>query len=43
MQPDPKKYIQDAEIACHELQQFTRNKSLEDLESDRGLQLIVER
>lgn len=43
MQPDPKKYIQDAQIACHELQQFTRDKSLENLESDRGLQLIVER
>lgn len=37
------KYIQDAITACRELRDFTAGKTLTDLESDRGLQLIVER
>ena len=37
------KLLQDALTACDELEVFTKGKTLDDLESDRGLQLIVER
>lgn len=37
------KLLQDALTACDELEVFTTGKTLGDLESDRGLQLIVER
>ena len=43
MQRDGKKFIRDALIAAEELRGFTAGKSLADVESDRGLQLIIER
>ena len=43
MQHKINKLLQDALTACGELETFTKGKTLNDLESDRGLQLIVER
>ena len=43
MQLKRAKFIEDALLACRELQTFTKGKSLDDVESDRGLQLIMER
>lgn len=37
------KLLHDALRVCEELRNFVNGKSLEDLECDRGLQLIVER
>ena len=37
------KLVNDALLTCDELKLFTRGKTLEELESDRGLQLILER
>ena len=38
-----KKLIHDALRVCEELKTFISNKTLKDLENDRGLQLIIER
>lgn len=37
------KLVQDARGACVELRSFTSGKTYENLKSDRGLQLILER
>lgn len=37
------KLVHDAIRVCEELSSFTRDKTLQDLETDRGLQLIIER
>jgi uncharacterized protein with HEPN domain len=37
------KLLRDAYSACEELIEFTAGKSFDDYQSDRGLQLIVER
>jgi uncharacterized protein with HEPN domain len=37
------KLLHDALRVCEELRRFVGSRSLEDLENDRGLQLIVER
>jgi len=38
-----RKLVEDVRTACEELQNFLTGKSAADLETDRGLQLIVER
>jgi len=43
MQHNKSKLIHDALLTCEELKTFTKCRTLEELESDRGLQLIVER
>lgn len=37
------KRLRDAHIACREMEDFTRYRTLDDYRTDRGLQLIVER
>ena len=43
MPHSPKKLIHDALRVCEETSGFVKNRSLENLENDRGLQLIIER
>ena len=38
-----RKVFEDIRLACDELEVFLKDKTRDDLENDRGLQLIVER
>lgn len=43
MRHKKEKLLQDALKVCEELKYFTDGKTYEDVKSDRGLQLIMER